>query len=263
MRRALEVMFVMPKQEQPNFIFGKLRDLGALGVIGLTLVVSVLLTGLVTGFSERILGWLGIDPAAQLPNAGLWVIAHGLAVVASMALLLTMFRLLARPHLPRRAMVTGALLGALGFELLKSLASLLIAQTKGQPAFQAFGVALILLVWINYFSRLVMYAAAFAYTAPESVDLRARDAIRAPGAALGNAELPSEPSGRGSAGPSAGRLLARGGGRRVLPGRGARVGTVRGRDGWARPGRRCRGRGRLAPVDPLTSRWGRPVRMEA
>ncbi len=192
MRRALEVLFVMPKQEQPNFVFGKLRDLGALGLIGLTLLLSVLLTGLVTGFSERILGWLGIDPESRLPNAGLWLIAHGLAVVASMVLLLAMFRLLAQPHLPHRAMLTGALLGALGFELLKSLASLLIAQTKGQPAFQAFGVALILLVWINYFSRLVMYAAAFAYTSPDSVTQRAAEAIRAPGAALGNVEVPQE-----------------------------------------------------------------------
>ena len=33
-----------------------------------------------------------------------------------------------------------------------------------------------------------MYAAAFAYTSPEAVDLRARESMRAPGAAFGNAE---------------------------------------------------------------------------
>ncbi len=200
MRRALEVMFVMPKPEQPNFVFGKLRDLGALGLIGLTLVVSVLLSGLVAGFSERILGWLGVDPGSPLPFAGLWLIGHALAVAASTVLLLSMFRLLAQPHLPRRSMVSGALLGALGFELLKSLASFLIAQTKEQPAFQAFGVALILVVWINYFSRLVMYAAAFAHTSAEAVDLRAREAVRAPGAALGNGEPTVEETAGGRAG---------------------------------------------------------------
>src|SRR5690242_1929556 len=29
-RQALEVMFVVPRREQPNFLFGKLRDIGSL-----------------------------------------------------------------------------------------------------------------------------------------------------------------------------------------------------------------------------------------
>lgn len=195
MRSALEVMFLLPKREQSNFVFGKLRDLGTLGVIGLTLLVSVVLTGLITGFSERILGWLGIDAQAALPNALLWLLGHALGVGASVVLLLAMWQLLARPHLPRHAMITGAVLGALGFELLKSLAGFLITQTKGQPSFQAFGVTLILVIWINYFSRLVMYAAAWAYTSPAAVEHRQQEATFSPGAALvGLAnEQPSKP----------------------------------------------------------------------
>ena len=46
--------------------------------------------------------------------------------------------------------------------MLKRLSTLLLGATKSSPGVQAFGVALILLVWINYFSRLVMYAAAWA-----------------------------------------------------------------------------------------------------
>ena len=37
-----------------------------------------------------------------------------------------------------------------------------IAHTSDQPAFQAFGVALVMVVWINYFSRIVMLGAAWA-----------------------------------------------------------------------------------------------------
>src|SRR4029078_11450857 len=96
--------------------------------------------------------------------------------VATMFLLLAMFRLLAHPHLSRRAMVEGALLGAVGFEVLKVLADYLIALTRNSPSFQAFGIALILLVWINYFSRLVMYAAAWAVTAPTARDAREDEA---------------------------------------------------------------------------------------
>jgi membrane protein len=85
---------------------------------------------------------------------------------------------------PRRSLVAGALLGAVGFEVLKTLASSLIALTKETEAFQAFGVALILLVWINYFSRLVMYAGSFAYTSPAAAALRAQESMRAPAVAI-------------------------------------------------------------------------------
>lgn len=188
MRTALETLFVMPRREQPNLVVGKLVDLAALLAIGLTLIVSVALSGLVAGFSERVLTWVGVDPESMVPNALLWLLGHGLAIAASTVLLLTMFRLLAEPHLPRRSLLGGAVVGAVGFELLKGLANFLIGLTKDQPSFQAFGVALILVVWINYFSRLVLYAAAFAYTSPAAVDQRARDAMRAPAAAIGNGD---------------------------------------------------------------------------
>ena len=48
--------------------------------------------------------------------------------------------------------------------MLKAASFLLLASTQGSPAFQVFGVALILLVWINYTSRGTLYAAAWAYT---------------------------------------------------------------------------------------------------
>jgi membrane protein len=92
-------------------------------------------------------------------------------------LLLTLFTLLAQPHVPRRSLLDGAILGAVGFEVLKGVAYFLIAQTKSQPAFQAFGVALVLVVWINYFSRLVLFAASYAYTSPAAARKRQAESI--------------------------------------------------------------------------------------
>jgi membrane protein len=195
MRRALEVMFVMPTKEQPNFVVGKATDLAVLLVIGFILLVSVGLSALVSGFSERLIDVLGFDPDATVPLAVLRMVAHGMAILASTVLLLAMFRLLARPHLPRAALLWGALLGAVGFELLKAVANQLLGLTQGKPAFQAFGVALILLVWINYFSRLVMLAAAWAYTARASSDRRRAESLVAPAAALrGPGAVPVAPS---------------------------------------------------------------------
>jgi membrane protein len=184
MRQALEVMFVVPRNEYPNLLLGKVRDLGALAVLGLTLLLSVAISGAVNGFSGLILGWLGIDADALVPAVSLSLLGHALAIAASAALLLAMFALLVDSHVPRRALVEGALLGAVGFEVLKLGANLLLGLTRGSPAFQAFGVALIVVVWINYFSRLVMYSAAWAYTSPRALERRTAEAIRAPGAAL-------------------------------------------------------------------------------
>lgn len=183
MRVALETMFVLPKKEHANFVVGKLRDLGTLLLLGTVLLLSVALSGLVAGFSERLLDWVGADPDAVVPNALLWLLSHGLAVAASTVLLLALFKLLAQPHVPRRSLLDGALLGAIGFELLKAAAYFLIEQTKGNPAFQVFGVSLILLIWINYFSRLVLYAASYAYTSPAAVRLRESESAEAAEAA--------------------------------------------------------------------------------
>ncbi len=102
-----------------------------------------------------------------------------LGLVANVLLFFTMFELLAQPNAPRRTVLGGAVLGAIGFELLKRLSFLLLGSTQDSDAFQLFGIALILVVWIYYFSRVVMYAAAWAQTAPETRARQERAALEA------------------------------------------------------------------------------------
>ena len=165
MRGALVAMFEKPQDERPNFVIGKLRDLLALGLIGLVLLLSVAISGVVASLSGRILDWLGLDSTLGWLVA---LISIVLGLMANMLLFFALFELLAQPEAPQRAIWSGALLGALGFEILKQLSRVLLASTAHQPAFQAFGIALILVVWIYYFSRVVMYAAAWAHTAPSA-----------------------------------------------------------------------------------------------
>lgn len=163
MRDALVVVFEVPAKEQPNFVVGKLRDLVTLALIGSILLVSVAVAGLVGGLSDLVLDWLGLGTELGWLVKLLTVV---LGFAANMLLFFSMFRLLAEPHTPRRSLWSGALLGAVAFEVLKQVSGFLIGSTQGNPAFQAFGIALIVLVWINYFSRVVLYAAAFAHTSP-------------------------------------------------------------------------------------------------
>jgi membrane protein len=165
LRDALLVTFELPSFEQPSFLVGKLRDLLTLAAVGVTLLLSVAISGVVAGGSEQILEWLDLGVALK---PLLWVLGVAVGLLASTVLFLALFRLLADPHTPKRSLASGALLGAIGFEVLKLLSSTLLKTTQGQPAFQAFGIALILVVWINYFSRVVLYAAAWAHTSPEA-----------------------------------------------------------------------------------------------
>jgi membrane protein len=176
MREALIVMFEMPTPEQPNFVLGKLRDLISLVIIGVTLLLSVAVAGFVSGFAADILGWVGLGE--ELAPLLEWI-SITLGFAANLLLFFVLFKLLARPHTPNLSLWSGALLGAIGFEVLKRLSFLLLGTTQSSPAFQVFGIALILLVWIYYFSRVVMYAAAWAHTSSGARAQREREALYA------------------------------------------------------------------------------------
>ena len=174
MRDALLVVFERPPDEQPSFAKGKLRDLIALILLGVVLLLSVAVSGVITSLAEPVLEFLQLGPGVE---PLLWVLALALGLAANSVLFYAFFKLLGDPDEPRRSLWSGALLGAVGFELLKQLSRWLIASTTDQPAFKAFGIALILLVWINYFSRVVMYAAAWAHTTVEAREIRDRRAF--------------------------------------------------------------------------------------
>ena len=176
LREALEAVFELPAKEQPSFVGGKLRDLVTLAVVGVTLIVAVTISGAVIGYSDKILHAVGLGTSLSPLLIALSIV---IGLAANTLLFYALFRLLAEPHAPQRSLWSGALLGAVGFEVLKQLSGYLIASTKQQPAFQAFGIALILLVWINYFSRVVLYAAAFAHTSPEARAVSERRALEA------------------------------------------------------------------------------------
>ena len=88
-------------------------------------------SGFVSTYSREVLDWIGVG-AELAPLLVLVTVVIGLA--ANMVLFFTLFRLLADPAVPARSLWSGALLGALGFEVLKRLSSLLLAATKSSRA---------------------------------------------------------------------------------------------------------------------------------
>ncbi len=169
MRSALTAIFEEPEREKPSFLIGKLRDVLALMALGTILVASVAVSGVATKVLTPITEWLDLGVVAE---GFFWVLALCLGLAANTLLYFAFFRLLAQPDIPSRSLWSGALLGAVLFELLKQLSTFLLKATANSDAFQAFGIALILLVWINYFSRVVVLSAAWAHTSPEARAIR-------------------------------------------------------------------------------------------
>ena len=161
LRQGLAAAFVEPAEEKPNFIKGKLTDLAMLAILGVVLIASVAVSGAVTGFAGQITEAVGLG--GPVGGVFLWLLAIVFGVAASTVLFAVMYIFLAKPNVQRRAIWGGALLAAVGFEALKLLAVFILGSAGGS-AFAPLALAITLLVWINYFSRLAVYGAAWVCT---------------------------------------------------------------------------------------------------
>jgi membrane protein len=142
-----------------NFFLGKLRDLASLVMIGVTMISSVLVVGFLTTATDRVMRFF-FGSEFTLASVGLRLASVG----ADWLLFLILLGWVARPTQPFRVVAKGALLGAVGFGLLKQLATLLLAQSLGNPVYGAFTVIVGLLVWINFSARLVLFVTAWTAT---------------------------------------------------------------------------------------------------
>jgi len=168
-RTSLETVFEVPPRERPGFVRAKLIDLSGLVVIGLVLFLSVIAAGVVTGFSGDVLDWLHLDEGLSWL---LYVLTRVVGWGINTVLFFVLFRLAGQADVPARSLWVAAAIGGFVFEVLKAISFLLFDVAQGHAAFQAFGVALVLVVWINYFARVVLYSAAWAHTSPAARALR-------------------------------------------------------------------------------------------
>ncbi|MER6943455.1 YihY/virulence factor BrkB family protein [Nonomuraea sp. NPDC000554] len=147
-----------------NFFLGKLRDLASLVLLGLTMLASALVTGFATQATTFLVRFLHLD-ATPFNKGGLFAGGLLASLAADWLMFLILLGWVGRPTQPFRVIARGALLGAIGFGLLKQLAGLLLGATLSNPVYGAFAVIVGLLLWINLSARLVLYVAAWTSTA--------------------------------------------------------------------------------------------------
>jgi membrane protein len=144
-----------------------LFDLLTLGGLGLALVGSFAITGAVAGFAEDLLGAVGLaDQGWALFLLG--VFGFLLGIVANWLIFLWVIARLPREHATLRSAAKAALLGAVGFEILKIIMTYYLASVTSSPSGAVFGSFLGLLVFVFFASRFVLFVTAWAATAREN-----------------------------------------------------------------------------------------------
>ena len=163
LREALHSIWLKNLKQGPNLALRKSGDLLVMLGIGAALLFTVAFTSFMQTATVWLLSLVDLDDSltANLVLRGLALV---IAIAVNMCLFMLVFTLLSGTGRPTRMMWRGALLGAVGFEVLKTLAATLLSGTLTNPVYASFAVLVGLLVWINLVMRLVMFSAAWTAT---------------------------------------------------------------------------------------------------
>ncbi|MCA1218837.1 YihY/virulence factor BrkB family protein [Streptomyces sp. 8L] len=163
MRESLRAVWEMDEKPEENPIVLKAKDglvLVGLGAMGLASLGA-------SGFGSTAIGWTARHIGIPENGAGGVLLQAGsllVAVLADFLLLLYVLTLLPRVKPQRRRLMVAALIGSVGFEVLKLLLGSYIRSVAGKSMYGAFGTPVALLLWINFMARLLLVCAAWTAT---------------------------------------------------------------------------------------------------
>ncbi|MEU9580800.1 YihY/virulence factor BrkB family protein [Streptomyces chilikensis] len=166
MRGCLRAVWEMPDPDE-NILLTKAKDLGVLFGLGGAVLTTLVISTVASGMVGRLARAMGLDEGG-VGGVLLGIAAFAVAVLADFLLLLYVLRMVPGAHPSKRRLVEAALIGAVGFELLKLLLSGYIQGVAAKSMYGAFGVPIALLLWINFTCKLLLYSAAWTATAKSS-----------------------------------------------------------------------------------------------
>jgi len=153
--------------ETPALPKRMLFDLLALAGLGLALITSFAITGIASGFAEAVLEFVGLAGYAWA-EALLRLFGVLLGLLANWLILLWVIARLPRRRATLRSAAKAALLGAVGFEVLKQVMTFYLGSVTSSPSGAAFGGIIGLLVFSYFVSRFILFVTAWAATAREN-----------------------------------------------------------------------------------------------
>ena len=167
LRDALTAQWGQRRGDLP-LIRTMLGDLLCLIGLGAALLVSFAITIAGTGAGKFLLREAGLSSAgwAQALLVALTVV---LSLIANWLVFLWVIARLPREQVGLRSAMRGALLAAVGFEILQQLATIVLRSVTHSPTGAVFGSVIGLLVFANLVSRFLLLATAWTATARENL----------------------------------------------------------------------------------------------
>jgi membrane protein len=166
LRNALSAQWGHDLPEQ-SFLRKLVTDLLSLIGLGLALVLSFGLSAAGGGLAGLLLRLVGLADDAWAVTL-LRIGAIALSLAANWLVFLWVLSRLPRQRVNARSAVRGALFAAVGFEILKQLASIYLGLVGGSATGAIFGPVIGLMLFANLVARLLLFVTAWTATAREN-----------------------------------------------------------------------------------------------
>ncbi|MFC7341381.1 inner membrane protein YhjD [Saccharopolyspora griseoalba] len=168
LREALTAQWTQVPDPQPMHK-RMASDLVSLVGLGLALGVSIGISALGGGVGKLLMQAMGFS-GTPLAFVVLRVLSIALSLAASWLVFIWVLARLPRKAVTLRSALWGALLAAVGFEILKQVAVIYLGMVTNSPAGAAFGPILGLLVFANLMSRFILFVTAWTASARENLE---------------------------------------------------------------------------------------------
>ena len=148
-QNAFNTLWAVPRVERPGFPFNYLRTFGLLALLGVGAAATAGATGLVGAAHS-----LGLDTVAVR------VLAVGVSTLLDIGLFFAAFRLATAKAVASRDLLLGAVLSGIAWQILLSLAGIIINHDlrHAQAVAGFFGIVLGLLAWFGLQATVTIYA---------------------------------------------------------------------------------------------------------
>jgi YihY family inner membrane protein len=145
-QNAMNEIWDIKRKDRPNFLFGRLRSLIMLAVLGVFIVAATFLSGIATSVGQG--AWVQV-----ISIAGSLIVNLGLYLVA--------FRVLTNKDLRWRDVLPGAAFGAVVWTAVQYLGTYYIQHqvAHARATYGTFALVLGLLIWIYLGAQITLYAA--------------------------------------------------------------------------------------------------------
>ena len=143
---AMNTVWNVPRSRWPNFVFRRVRALAVLGVLGLAVVGSSLLSGY---------------GSSGVPSSAVAVATDAVAVAINLALFLVAFQLLTALPLRWRDLLPGALCAALAWTTLQVVGGYYVSHElrAASNVYGTFALVIALLIWIALGAQVTLLSA--------------------------------------------------------------------------------------------------------